>query len=279
MMDKIDLTKQLIQTGTLYEKLAKNIKEYLKAKEKNNSPFILEGILKEAEQKYEKIKSLSITLEITKSFLDQAKKEVNGEKEAYKAKLGSILAAQLPQIKLQGQLPKLKAGLLTLEFILSKNEVKIWYGPQYELLQKINLTKIDLAQVIKEIYTQLDKKGVKGEALIALLWRAYKKALIETNGVIGSAVPIKTLFPYLIWLQQKDDFWLHPRRTLFKEYSRTQLSFDLFCTPQRNYKDYEFRLIIASREQTKQKIEFLWVPINWQGDGHCFTAISFKKLK
>jgi len=80
----------------------------------------------------------------------------------------------------------------------------------------------------------------------------------------------------LVWLQQKKDFWLHPRRSNFKEYSRVQLSFDLFRTPQRHYQGREFRLVVASREQTKNKADFLWVPTNWQGEGYCFTAIYFK---
>ncbi|CAD7777303.1 hypothetical protein BLFGPEAP_01646 [Candidatus Methanoperedenaceae archaeon GB50] len=276
-MERIkDLSKQWQQMGMACQRLSANLKNYLKTIEKQANPFVLEGIIKEAQKEYHKIKKINETLELSQNFFQQAKGEINRQIEAYRTRLGSILATQLPDIKIEGQLPKLKVGLLTLEFIFRKNEVKVWYGPQYEMLTKVNLTKVDLATVVKDIYAQLEKNGQKGEALGALLWEAYKKSLLQTGKSMGMPVSFRTLFPYLVWLQQKKDFWLHPRRVTFKEYSRVQLSFDLFRTPQRHYQGHEFRLMVASREQTKNKADFLWVPSNWQGEGYCFTAIYFK---
>ncbi|MCD6319351.1 MAG: hypothetical protein J7M03_01585 [Candidatus Desulfofervidaceae bacterium] len=273
-----NLIKGLERTGTACQRLALALKNYKKATLKEVSPFALEGFLKEAIQQYKRAQNLTSILEESQNFLNQVQGEIAGQKEAYKTRLGSMLAAELPEIKIVGQLPRLKVGLFTLEFLLAKNEVKIWYGPQYELVQKVNLTKADLASTLKELHKKLDSEGQKGEVLVSSLWQAYKRILAERELNLGTPVSIKDIFPYLIWLQQKDDFWLHPKRNRFKEYSRMQLSFDLFRTPQRTYKDYEFRLIIASREQTRNKADFLWVPVNWQGEGYCFAAISFKKI-
>jgi len=276
-MEKIkDLSKQWRQMEMACQRLSANFKNYLKTIEKQTNPFVLEGIIKEAQKECDKIKKVNETLELSQRFFQQAKEEISKQKEVYRTRLGSILATQLPNIKIEGQLPKLKAGLLTLEFILAKMEVRVWYGPQYEVLTKVNLSKTDLAVIVKDIYAQLEKNGQKGETLVALLWEAYKKSLVQTGQSIGMPVSFRILFPHLVWLQQKKDFWLHPRRSNFKEYSRVQLSFDLFRTPQRHYQGREFRLVVASREQTKNKVDFLWVPTNWQGEGYCFTAIYFK---
>lgn len=272
-----NLIKALERMGTVCQKLTLALKNYKKAALKAASPFALEGFLKEVIQQYKRAQNLTPILEELQNFLNQVKEEIAGQKEVYKTRLGSMLAAELPEIKIVGQLPRLKVGLFTLEFLLAKNEVKIWYGPQYELVQKVNLTKANLVSTLKELYKKLDSEGQKGEALVSSLWQAYRRSLAERELSLGTPVSIKDIFPYLIWLQQKDDFWLSPKRNQFKEYSRMQLSFDLFRTPQRTYKDYEFRLIIASREQTKNKANFLWVPANWQGEGYCFAAISFKK--
>lgn len=220
-MERIkDLSKQWQQMGMACQRLSANLKNYLKTIEKQANPFVLEGIIKEAQKEYHKIKKINETLELSQNFFQQAKGEINRQIEAYRTRLGSILATQLPDIKIEGQLPKLKVGLLTLEFIFGKNEVKVWYGPQYEMLTKVNLTKVDLATVVKDIYARLEKNGQKGEALGALLWEAYKKSLLQTGKSMGMPVSFRTLFPYLVWLQQKKDFWLHPRRVTFKEYSR-----------------------------------------------------------
>jgi len=276
-VNQANLIKKLEQMSRVCQKLALALKHYQKAILKDTSPFTLEGFIREAVQQHKKAQSLSSILDECESFLNLAKEEIAGQKEVYKTKLGNMLAMALPDIKIVGQLPKLKVGLFTLEFLLGKNEVKIWYGPQFELVQRLNLIKADLPSALKELYNKLEKEGLKGETLVALLWQAYKRSLAEKGLGFGTPLSIKDIFPYLIWLQQKNNFWLHPKRSQFKEYSRMQLSFDLFRTPQRTYKDYEFRLIIASREQTKNKADFLWVPANWQGEGYCFAAISFKK--
>jgi Holliday junction resolvase RusA-like endonuclease len=273
-----DLVKGWQKVGMSSKKLAHVLKTYLGAVEEKTTPFFLEGLIREAECEYDRIKLLIEFLDVSKKFFRQEKQRISKEKEAYKMKLGAILAAQFPQIKIKGQLPKLQAGLLTLEFILSRNEVKVWYGPQYELLTRVNLTKVDLATLIKEVYSQLEKNGQKGDALITSLWQAYKLSLKELETHLGTPISLKVLFPHLVWLQQKKQFWLNPKRQGFKEYSWAQLSFDLFRTQERLYQDLGFRLIVATREQTKNKADFLWVPANWQGDGYCFRAIAFKKL-
>ncbi len=267
--------KQLAKSCANFQEI---LQAYIKTKEKSDSPFALEGQLKALEKEYKRLKNLLPLLEEIGPWFEETKKELSLAKQAYVAKLGAILAEALPEIKIAGQLPQLKVGILTLEFIPAKDTVKIWYGPQYELIESVNLLKTDLAAEIKAIYQRLEEGGKRDEALLAVLFRAYQLALKEMNLPLGTAVEIPRLFPYILWGMQKDTLWQSPKRTYFYEYPRSQLSFDLFRTKIRTYQDYEMRLVIATREQTKNKAHFLWVPTNWQGEGYCFAAIAFKKI-
>ena len=269
--------KRIRQLAKCCANLQEILQMYIKTKKKSESPFILEDQLKALEKEYKKLKKLLPVLEEIAPWLEETQKELSLAKQAYVAKLGAILAEALPEVKISGQLPQLKVGILTLEFVPAKDTVKIWYGPQYELIESVNLLKADLATEIKAIYQRLEEEGKRDEALLAVLFRAYRLALKEMDLPLGTAIEIPKLFPYILWAMQKDSFWQSPKRTHFYEYPRFQLSFDLFRTKIRTFHDYEMRLVIATREQTKNKAHFLWIPTNWQGEGYCFAAIAFKK--
>jgi hypothetical protein len=269
--------KRIRQLAKSCANLQEILQMYIKTKKKSESPFILEDQLKALEKEYKKLKKLLPVLEEIAPWLEETQKELSLAKQAYVAKLGAILAEALPEVKISGQLPQLKVGILTLEFVPAKDTVKIWYGPQYELIESVNLLKADLATEIKAIYQRLEEEGKRDEALLAVLFRAYRLALKEMDLPLGTAIEIPKLFPYILWAMQKDSFWQSPKCTHFYEYPRFQLSFDLFRTKIRTFHDYEMRLVIATREQTKNKAHFLWIPTNWQGEGYCFAAIAFKK--
>jgi hypothetical protein len=276
---KKDTFKRLKQLTKSCANLQDFLQAYMKTKEITDSPFVLENQFKVLEKEYKRLKKFLPVLEEITSWFERTKKELTLTKQTYIAKLGAILAETLPEIKISGQLPQLKVGILTLEFFPTKDTVKIWYGPQYELIESVNLLKTDLAAEIKAIYQRLEEGGKRDEALLAVLFRAYQLALKEIDMPLGTAEEIAKLLPYVLWGVQKDTFWQLPKRTHFYEYTRSQLSFDLFRTQIRIYQNYEMRLVIATREQTKNKLHFLWVPSSWQGEGYCFAAIAFKKIR
>lgn len=255
------------------QKIQQEIKKRQQYLKDEKSLFLLEENLDKV-QRYRKMAAdLDALLLELDAFYNKEKERINSLRQQFKNKLGSELAAQLPGINLSGNLPELKAGLLTLEFLLSKNEVKIWYGPKVEFLSKKSLAKVNLAKFIKETYSALETSGLKGGMFLDLLWRSYEKVCKS----VGSAVPLSKILGQMAWLQQKRAFLIDPKREHFKSYSRVQFSYDLFRISKRVYGDYEFRLIVATREQTKDKKDFFWVPTNRHGEGGYFSALVFKK--
>lgn len=256
----------------ILQKIRQEIKKRQRYLKDEKSLFLLEENLNKI-QRYQKMASgLDVLLLELDDFLGKEKERIDNLKQRFKDKLGSELAAQLPEINLCGNLPELKAGLFILEFLLLKSEVKIWYGPKVESISKKSLAKTNLAKFIKKTYDALETSGLKGDMFLDLLWKSYKKASTS----IGSAAPLSKILQQMAWLQQKKSFLIDPKKENFKSYSRIQFSYDLFRTSKRTYGDYEFRLIVATREQTKDKKDFLWVPINKQGEGGYFSALTFK---
>jgi len=102
-MEKIkDLSKQWRQVGMACQRLSANFKNYLKTIEKQTNPFVLEGIIKEAQKECDKIKKVNETLELSQRFFQQAREEISKQKEMYRTRLGRILASQLLNIKIEG---------------------------------------------------------------------------------------------------------------------------------------------------------------------------------
>lgn len=258
---------------TALQRIQQEIKKQQQYIKDERALFLLEESLNKI-QRYRKMAAdLDALLLELDAFYNKEKERIDNLKQQFKNKLGSELAAQLPEINLGGNLPELKAGLLTLEFLLSKNEVRVWYGPKVEFLSKKSLAKVNLAEFIKKTYGALETSGLKGDMFLNLLWRSYEKASTS----LGGAVPLSKILEQMAWLQQRKPFLIDPKREHFKSYGRVQFSYDLFRTSKRTYNDYEFRLIVATREQTKDRKDFLWVPTNRHGEGGYFSALIFKK--
>ncbi len=270
--------KTLKRLASNCEHLRELLQDYSTCKQKG-SPFTAEFILKKLEKEYQKTESLAVGLKEISQFISQELDGIARTKQDYIVKLGNVLVNALPQMKISGRLPLLKVGILTLEIQAQRDMACIWYGPQYDLIEKIKLSKTDLALEIKKVYESLETQGRKSADLLKVVFQAYLRAIKEKGQKIGEPIGIGDVFPFVVWGLQKNVFWQSPKRTLFNEYPKYQFSFDLFRTTNRVYNgEYELRLTVATREQTKNKSCFLWIPINWHGEGCCFANLEFKKI-
>lgn len=284
---------------SLYQELSKKINQnkrelgeiekYLKEGENlerdiDKNAYQIEERLKKVEEKLGKLKDLEElrdNLNKIKEFVEEKKKTLEHPKQKLKNYLGAELDRQFREMgrHIEGNLPELKVELLTLEFLLSQSQVKIWYGPKIELLGYSKLIVDEIAQMVMKIYTGLESTGFKDEqAFLKLLFDAYTNIIKKEGLDLGSSISIIQWLGEITWDRQDKKFLSDPRREYFKNYGRTQLSFDLSCLKQREYGSYQLRLGIASREQTKKKEDNLWIPTNRKGDGTHFSSICFREI-
>jgi hypothetical protein len=252
-------------------------------KDIDKNAYYIENLLRKAEQRLAQIKELKDlkeTLQKTEAFVAERKKILEQPKHNLRIYLGAELDRRFGEKgwKVEGNLPDLRVGLLTLEFLLSQGQVKIWYGPKIELLGRSNLVIDDMIDAVTKIYKDLEDASFKDEeAFLKLLFEAYGH-LIKKEGLdFESNISIIEWLREIAWLKQGKKFLMDPRREHFHSYGRTQLSYDLSCLKHREYGPHELRLIVASREQTKTKDDNLWIPGHVKCDGTHFASVCFRK--
>jgi hypothetical protein len=278
-----ELRKKINQTAREIKEIEKYLREgeYLE-KDPEKNAYQIEDRLKRIEQKLVQIKDLvrlRDNLEELRRFIGERMVFLEPFKKKIKSYLGVELEKRFREQGwyLEGNLPELKVGLLTLEVLFPLNQVRIWYGPKIEPLGYSKLVIDEIVNGVIKIYKDLDKRSFKDEEkFLKLLYEAYKRFINREGLDLGANIPIISWLRELTWLKQDSRFFADPRREYFKNYGRIQLSYDLSRLRKRQYDTYELRLVIASREQTKKKEDNLWVPNNMRGDGCHFASICFR---
>lgn len=279
-----ELRKKINQGKKDLSEIEKYLKEgEILEKDLDKNAFQVEDRLKRVEQKLIRLKELEDLredLEKVKEFVLERKRFLEQPKHRLKMYLGAELDRRFREKgwHIEGNLPELRVGLLTLEFLLSQDQVKIWYGPKIALLGRSKLVTDDITDAAGKIYEDLEGASFKDEeAFLKTLFDVYE-GIIKRNGLdFGANVSIIHWLGEIAWQKQDKRFVADPRKEHFKSYGRTQLSYDLFCLKQREYGPYELRLGVASREQTKKKDDNLWIPRSFKGDGTHFAFVCFRK--
>lgn len=174
-------------------------------------------------------------------------------------------------IKLRGQYPKLYGGLFTFDLKFDKGRCVIWYGPEQEKLSDMVLDAGKVAESVGKLHSTLGS-GLAVDRLMNKLQQAYRHARLDHP---GPAVPLLALLPYMALLVQSESFSQNPRKESYRGYSRADFSYDLHRV---NTAEANFRLIIATRQQTQSHGQFLWVPAREDVDsGNYFAMIEMKE--
>jgi hypothetical protein len=278
-----DLRKKINQGKRELGEIEKYLKEgEALEKEIEKNAYQVEDRLKKIEQKVARLKELEAlhgSLADLKELIRDRQKLLEQPKQRLKLYLGAELDRAFKEKgwPIQGNLPELKVGLLTLEFLLSEGQVKIWYGPKIELMDRTELVIDGIVNMVTAVFEGFDKASFQDEQdFLKLLFDSYHASIKRDGQELGASIPLIAWLGEIAWSKQDRKFLADPRREHFKSYGRTQLSYDLSRLKQRKYGPYELRLMVASREQTKKREDNLWIPTTARGDGTHFSSISFR---
>ncbi len=173
-------------------------------------------------------------------------------------------------LKLSGQYPKLHAGLFTFEVDFEKGGCKIWYGPQQELLAQVSLNAEAVASRTRKLQENLGSQ-LEVDQLMRVLAHSYRFASLDA-GTAPIAIPV--LLPYVALLVQSESFRRNPIKEKYKSYGRADFSYDLF---RMRSATGGVRLSTATRQQTRRRDDFLWIPDNMNGDGTYYSTFEIKE--
>lgn len=178
-------------------------------------------------------------------------------------------------INLSGQLPELKAGLFTIEIDMNSLKVNLWYGPKQENLGKLPFSTEKIFNKIRDLKNNLGTK-LSEQQFIEKLHQAYYRVSGTSS---NQKAPIIKVMKELAFLIQDKKFDIDPTKDNYKSYSRMNFSYDLFLIRNKFSKvsscKLQPRLIVATREHTKKRSNFLWIPDNENGSGTVYSDIQF----
>jgi len=213
-----------------------------------------------------------------KDFYEQEQQKINKYKEEFHFSLGTKLRDLFVSLgELKGQLPILRVKFYTVQFDFTNGETTIWWGPEKEIIKKVNLEPITIAQTIKSFDVNMSTMWKRPEDFVNILKSAYNRYIKLNNLDLSEKVNLLDLLTECVILMQGKSFKTDPTKTHFTEYSRIQYSYDLYKTKTSSSLISNMQLSVATFAVTESREKSLWVPDNEIGDGTYYQSIAFKQ--
>lgn len=239
--------------------------------------FVIENVINEAKKELEKIGNVKDQLDQIFQLLENWLSEAQVAQGKYRNTLINDLNELLKDkgLELKGNFPELKCGVLTLDFV-TKNEVKIFFGPKISFLSRSSVVPEEIANVILNLNKKFEEETILSDQFLKELLDGYSVVLKQRNLSFGTPVSIVQVMFEIAIKRQKAKFFTDPKRENFKSYSRVQFAYDLYKLKDRIIDGNELKLMVASLSQTKQEDTHIWVPVN--DSGTHFALIYFVKI-
>lgn len=176
---------------------------------------------------------------------------------------------------LRGQYPELKSGLFTLQLDFVRGKAAVWYGPKQEKLEECPLRPADVASRLADIMKRLGS-GIPEPEFLGKLRQAYAR---QAPAADAKGVPLIALLGEVAYLVQDARFYQDPRKEFYRSYGRADFSYDLYRLlrfVRVSHADTDLRLAVATREYTKRRQDFLWVPDDESGKGTAYSHLRFE---
>lgn len=184
--------------------------------------------------------------------------------ERAKARLVGELDDALRQdgLELQGRLPSLRCGPLTLELEGGrKPQVRIQYGPGIALLDTAPLDPAAIAERVRAQLRELEGGGeLDSAAFLDEVRAAWRAAVARGGGAAGDKAPIIAVLGEVAAGRQTQQWRSDPTRSAYRPYARVRFGHDLGRLRSRRTADgAELVLTVATRDQTKRAADHLWI--------------------
>lgn len=181
---------------------------------------------------------------------------------------------------LEGTLPELRCGLLTLRFRpeAKKPVVEIFYGPGVARLKALPVDVDVVAKAVADTHRELAAAPLDETAFLRALRAAYRMVFARRGEPDdGRPAALPDVMAEYAFARQSAHFRSDPVREAFESYGRVRFSFDLFRLLKRELDGETLRLGVASREQTRRPEHHLWVPTDLRGHGTHFADLAFRR--
>ncbi|WP_322793293.1 hypothetical protein [Bellilinea sp.] len=246
---------------------------------RNENLFKIKLKIKKIFNIIEKNDQIICLLDNLKNWVSQYQSEIMNSEKEFKKRIGTELEEELAKIELSlsGHLPKLEAGIFTIECDFERGKAKIWYGPKQEILTECYLSTGEIASQINEQKQNIGSK-LPIDEFIELLRKAYYSCIEGSSH--GEFVQIIKVYEQISALISSSPL-IEGRESINQgSYSRSDFSYDLFRLQkhkQTNLFASQIHLKVATREYTRRRSDFLWVPQDDHGSGTTYSHLAIKE--
>jgi hypothetical protein len=214
-------------------------------------------------------------------WTDDETEFIKKTKEEFRFQFGNQLKEFLEKdgLILKGQLPLLRAGFYSLKLDFELGFAALYWGPEIQTIKtKIPFSVQEIYQTLHNFNEQLKKRATSPQDFLKNLHQAYQRyTSFNPPKADGNKVLLIDLLSELVLISQPSSFRADPSKTKFREYSRIQFSYDLYCLRQSRDVLQAMRLSVATFDATIDKAKSIWVPDNEKGDGTYYSYIAFEE--
>lgn len=281
-------TKALAKAARSLQSAAADLAAAAKQLEKleadlDHQAFPADEALRAAEKALRALAPLSATVAEGRAWAEGLRARVDPAKERSRAALAAALSRELAAAglpALEGNLPELRCGVLTLELLFDKGEGRVHFGPRIELLAKSKLDPVALTEAARGALEALSSEPLDEPAYVAEVHAAWVRVcrIDGLDPATGPTASLVSVLDQLAWGRQSARFRANPTREAFTGYGRVQLAWDLFRLSTRRRGDLELKLTVATREQTRTDADSLWIPRTARGEGTHFAGLAFRRV-
>lgn len=276
-----EILGRMKQDARLVNPLTRRIREYerLAASGESNA-YLLEKALQSVRKVLDGL-SPSESHQSLEDWYGRQAERIRQMKDEFRYRFGNDLKAALAQqgMELQGQFPKLRAGLYSISVDFEAGYAGVFWGPEIERIRtRVPLSAAEIARLVTSFDARLRKAEFKPDTLLRALGDGYDRRLVELNLTPGSRVYLVELLSFIAFARQPKKFAVNPSRENFQEYSRIHFGFDLYRLKQSGnlvLGDRRMQLAVATFDSTVEKSKSIWVPDNEQGAGTYYSYLNF----
>jgi len=203
-------------------------------------------------------------------WLNSKAVDVRVEAENNRALLAGNVASDLQSdgINVSGNLPRLRAGVFTLEFEFGKRGCcTVWFGPMKYKLASCPMEAEAIAGQVRDLQGDLFEADWDEGAFLADVEVACRVCSIRLGLQQGDRVPLSMVLSEVAFMLQDRRFLSDPKREFYKSFGRVEFAARLSRLKSWRLGDRELRLDVATMEQTRSPSDHLWVPHGQGMDG------------
>lgn len=202
----------------------------------------------------------------------ELKTQIEPHRTGYGAHLGGQISEQLStrlNRNLNGNYPWWQDGSFWIEVDESQAIAKIWYGKEQEHVDTCPLDATKIVDALENSRKTLCVHGTESE---------FVNRIDAAFGAIerSKSVPIIALMNRVAWELQSSKFKENPSGKLFRDYSRAQFSYEI-SRFKAAFLAVGYHLVVASKQNTRSRADFLWIPDQDSGNGQCYAFVEKKE--